>query len=138
MLVLIPMVRGLLSPRGSQITTTTVAGTGYAMIMTWERCLLVWSSSKLGLSFNFFQFIVYSCIFYSLINISNRLIPRGNVFLIMLLFSVGIVDSLNLFRTYIALYLAAWSLVYLTDNKVIFAAFVCSPACEIIFVLLTQ
>ena len=32
---------GLLSPRGSQITTTTVAGTGYAMIMTRERCLLV-------------------------------------------------------------------------------------------------
>ena len=32
---------GLLSPRGSQITTTTVAGTGYAMIMTWERWLLV-------------------------------------------------------------------------------------------------
>ena len=28
MLVLIPMVMGLLSPRGSQITTTTVAGTG--------------------------------------------------------------------------------------------------------------
>ena len=35
------MVMGLLSPRGSQITTTTVAGTGYAMIMTRERCLLV-------------------------------------------------------------------------------------------------
>ena len=32
---------GLLSPRGSQITTTTVAGTGYAMILTRERCLLV-------------------------------------------------------------------------------------------------
>ena len=32
---------GLLSPRGSQITTTTVAGTGYVMIMTRERCLLV-------------------------------------------------------------------------------------------------
>ena len=32
---------GLLSPRGSHITTTTVAGTGYAMIMTRERCLLV-------------------------------------------------------------------------------------------------
>ena len=30
----------LLSPRGSQITTTIVAGTGYAMIMTRERCLL--------------------------------------------------------------------------------------------------
>ena len=36
------MVMGLLSPRGSQITTTPVAGTGYAMIMTRERCLLVW------------------------------------------------------------------------------------------------
>ena len=35
------MVMGLLSPRGSQITTTTVAGTGYALIMTRERCLLV-------------------------------------------------------------------------------------------------
>ena len=35
------MVMGLLSPRGSQITTTTVAGTGYAMILTRERCLLV-------------------------------------------------------------------------------------------------
>ena len=35
------MVMGLLSPRGSQITTTTVAGTGYAMFMTRERCLLV-------------------------------------------------------------------------------------------------
>ena len=35
------MVMGLLSPRGSQITTTTVAGTGYVMIMTRERCLLV-------------------------------------------------------------------------------------------------
>ena len=35
------MVVGLLSPRGSQITTTTVAGTGYAMILTRERCLLV-------------------------------------------------------------------------------------------------
>ena len=33
------MVMGLLSPRGSQITTTTVAGAGYAMIMTRERCL---------------------------------------------------------------------------------------------------
>ena len=32
---------GLLSPCGSQITTTTVAGTGFAMIMTRERCLLV-------------------------------------------------------------------------------------------------
>ena len=32
---------GLLSPRGSQITTTTVAGTGFAMIMTREWCLLV-------------------------------------------------------------------------------------------------
>ena len=32
---------GLLSPRGSQITTTTASGTGYAMIMTRERCLLV-------------------------------------------------------------------------------------------------
>ena len=32
---------GLLSPRGSQITTTTVEGTGYAMIMKRERCLLV-------------------------------------------------------------------------------------------------
>ena len=32
---------GLLSPRGSQITTTSVAGTGYAMIMTREWCLLV-------------------------------------------------------------------------------------------------
>ena len=32
---------GLLSPRGSQITTTTVAGTGYAMIMTREGYLLV-------------------------------------------------------------------------------------------------
>ena len=31
----------LLSPRGSQITTTTVAGTGYAMILARERCLLV-------------------------------------------------------------------------------------------------
>ena len=39
--VLLPMVMGLLSPRGSQITTTTVAGTGCAMIMTRERCLLV-------------------------------------------------------------------------------------------------
>ena len=35
------MVKGLLSPRGSQITTTTVAGTGFAMTMTQERCLLV-------------------------------------------------------------------------------------------------
>ena len=35
------MVMGLLSPRGSQITTRTDAGTGYAMIMTRERCLLV-------------------------------------------------------------------------------------------------
>ena len=35
------MVMGLLSPRGSQITTTTVAGTGFAMIMMRERCLLV-------------------------------------------------------------------------------------------------
>ena len=35
------MVMGLLSPRGSQITTTTVAGTGYAMIMMRERFLLV-------------------------------------------------------------------------------------------------
>ena len=35
------MVMGLLSPRGSQITTTPVGGTGYAMIMTRERCLLV-------------------------------------------------------------------------------------------------
>ena len=34
-------IMGLLSPRGSQITTTTVAGTCYAMIMTRERCLLV-------------------------------------------------------------------------------------------------
>ena len=40
------MVMGLLSPRGSQITTTTVASTGYAMIMTRERCLLVWISSS--------------------------------------------------------------------------------------------
>ena len=32
---------GLLSPRGSQITTTIVADAGYAMIMTRERCLLV-------------------------------------------------------------------------------------------------
>ena len=32
---------GLLSPRGSRITTTTVAGTSYAMFMTRERCLLV-------------------------------------------------------------------------------------------------
>ena len=39
LLVLIPMVMGLLSPRGSQITTTTVAGTGYVMIMTRERRL---------------------------------------------------------------------------------------------------
>ena len=31
----------LLSPCGSQITTTTVAGAGYAMIMTRKRCLLV-------------------------------------------------------------------------------------------------
>ena len=35
------MVMGLLSPRGSQITTTTVAGAGFAMFMTQERCLLV-------------------------------------------------------------------------------------------------
>ena len=35
------MVMGLLGPRGSQITTTTVAGIGYAMIMARERCLLV-------------------------------------------------------------------------------------------------
>ena len=35
------MVMGLLSPRGSQITTTPVAGTGFAMIMTRERCLPV-------------------------------------------------------------------------------------------------
>ena len=35
------MVMGLLSPRGSQITTTKVAGTGYAMIMTREQCFLV-------------------------------------------------------------------------------------------------
>ena len=41
LLVLIPMVMGLLSPRGSQITATTVAGAGYAMILTRERCLLV-------------------------------------------------------------------------------------------------
>ena len=34
------MVMGLLSPRGSQFTTTTVAGTGCALIMTRERCLL--------------------------------------------------------------------------------------------------
>ena len=40
------MVMGLLSPRGSQITTTTVAGTGCAMIMTRERCLLALSSSS--------------------------------------------------------------------------------------------
>ena len=32
---------GLLSPRGSHITTTIVAGTGCAMIMTRERCFLV-------------------------------------------------------------------------------------------------
>ena len=32
---------GLLSLRGSQITTTTAAGTGYTMILTRERCLLV-------------------------------------------------------------------------------------------------
>ena len=44
------MVMGLLSPRGSQITTTTVAGIGYAMIMTRERCLLV-----LEFSFYFFD-----------------------------------------------------------------------------------
>ena len=44
------MVMGLLSPRGSQIITTTVAGTGYAMIMTRERCLLV-------LEFFFFFFV---------------------------------------------------------------------------------
>ena len=35
------MVMRLLSPRGSHITTTTVAGTSNAMIMTRERCLLV-------------------------------------------------------------------------------------------------
>ena len=35
------MVMGLLSPRGSQITTATVAGTDFAMIMMRERCLLV-------------------------------------------------------------------------------------------------
>lgn len=32
---------GLLSPCGSQITTTIVTGTGFAMVMTRERCLLV-------------------------------------------------------------------------------------------------
>ena len=32
---------GILSPRGSQFTTPPVAGTGYAMIMTRERCLVV-------------------------------------------------------------------------------------------------
>ena len=32
----------LLSPRDSQILPTPVAGTGFAMIMTRERCLLVW------------------------------------------------------------------------------------------------
>ena len=32
---------GLLSPRGSQITTTTVAGTGFAMILTQEWCWLI-------------------------------------------------------------------------------------------------
>ena len=31
----------LLSPRGSQITTTTVAGIGYVMVLMLERCLLV-------------------------------------------------------------------------------------------------
>ena len=41
LLVLIPMAMGLLIPRGSQITTTTVAGSGYAMIMTREGYLLV-------------------------------------------------------------------------------------------------
>ena len=41
LLVLIPMVMGLLGARGSQITTTTVAGTGFATIMTRERCLLL-------------------------------------------------------------------------------------------------
>ena len=40
------MVMGLLSPRGSQITTTTVAGTGYAMIMMQERCLFALRSSS--------------------------------------------------------------------------------------------
>ena len=35
------MVMGLLSPRGSQITTIPVAGTGYAMLMMRERCLRV-------------------------------------------------------------------------------------------------
>ena len=43
LLVLIPMVMGLLSPRGSQITTTIVAGIGFAIIMTRERCLLALS-----------------------------------------------------------------------------------------------
>ena len=32
---------GILSPRGSQITTTPVAGTGFAMIMTRVRCLVL-------------------------------------------------------------------------------------------------
>ena len=43
---------GLLSPRGSQITTTTVAGTGNAMIVTWERCFLV---SKFFFCFSYVQ-----------------------------------------------------------------------------------
>ena len=42
----LPMVMGLLSPCGSQITTTIVAGTSYAMILTREQCILFWSSSS--------------------------------------------------------------------------------------------
>ena len=43
------MVMGFLSPRGSQITTTTVAGAGNAMIMARERCLLVGVLLVMGL-----------------------------------------------------------------------------------------
>ena len=40
------MVKGLLSPRGSQIATTTVAGTSNAMIRRESDACLFWSSSS--------------------------------------------------------------------------------------------
>ncbi len=89
------------------------------MLQPWEYgfSFLYWISSNVGISFEIFQLVIYTFFYYTIIEVARRYCNGWAAFLLILCLSLSVVDSFNLLRTYLALFVGIWSIFFYVDKR---------------------
>lgn len=113
---------GGIDAHGYKIIYQNVSGHGFLetfILQPWEYgfSFLYWVSSSIGISFEVFQLFIYMFFYYTIIEVARRYCSGWAAFLLILCLSLSVVDSFNLLRTYLALFVGIWSMFFYIDKR---------------------